>query len=69
MLKKTKITTNIYWIVNSMYTVSYTERCTSCTLSIDHHSRAALDNRKGGGGIMPITRLQKNPPTICLYKL
>ena len=22
----------------------------SCTISIDHHSRAALDNGKGGGG-------------------
>ena len=26
------------------------DRCTSCTISIDHHSKAALDNRKGGGG-------------------
>ena len=50
MLKNTKIITNTYWIVNSTYTISYTDRCTSCTLSIDHLSRAALDNRKGGGG-------------------
>ena len=49
MLKKTKTITNIYWIVNSTYTVSYTERCTSCTISIDHPCGAELDNRKGGG--------------------
>ena len=35
---------------------------TSYTLSIDHHSRAALDNGKWGGGIMPITRLQQLSP-------
>ena len=43
MLKKTKIITNTYWIVNSTYTVSYIDRCTSCTISIDHPSGAALD--------------------------
>ena len=50
MLKKTKIITNTYWIVNSTYTVSYTDRCTSCTISIDHPFGASLDNWKGGGG-------------------
>ena len=49
MPKKTKIINNTYWIVNSTYTVSYTDRCTSCTISIDHPSGAALDNWKGGG--------------------
>ena len=33
------------------------DRCTSSTISIDHHSRATLDNGKGGGGL-PITRLE-----------
>ena len=51
MLKKTKIITNAYWIVDSTYTVSYPDRCTSWNLSTDHPSRATLDNRKGGGGI------------------
>ena len=49
MLKKTKIITNTYWIVNSTYTISYTDRCTSCTISIDHPCGAALDNWNGGG--------------------
>ena len=51
MLKKTKIITNTYWIVNSTYNVSYTDRCTSCTIGIDHPSRATLDNMKCGGEI------------------
>ena len=49
-LKKTKIT-NTYWIVNSTYTVSYTDRYTSCTISIDHPSGAELDNWKGRRGL------------------
>ena len=63
MLKKTKIITNTYWIANSTFTVSYTDRCTFCTLSIDHPSRAALDNRKGGGN-MPRTRISHLMLTI-----
>ena len=47
MLKKT----NAYWIVDSMYTVSYPDRCTSCNMSTGRPSRATPDNRKGGGGI------------------
>ena len=50
-LKRTKIITKTYWIVNSPYTLSYTDRCTSCIISIDRPSGAALDNWKGGGGI------------------
>ena len=49
MLKKTKIITNAYWIVDSTYTVSYPDRCTSCNMSTDRPSRATLDNWKGGG--------------------
>ena len=36
------------------------DRCTSCIISIDHHSRAALANGKGGGGL-PITSLSHFP--------
>ena len=50
MHKKTKIITNAYWIVDSTYTVSYPDRCTSCYMSTDRPSMATLDNRKGGGG-------------------
>ena len=60
MLKKTKIITNAYWIVNSMYTVSYPYRCKSCNMSTDHPSRATLDNRKGGGD-MPRTGNHTSP--------
>ena len=49
MLKKTKIITKTYWIVDSTYTVSYPDRCTSCNMSIDRPSRATLENWKGGG--------------------
>ena len=49
-LKKTKIITKTYWIVNSTYTVSYTDRCTSCIICIDCPSGATLDNWKGGEG-------------------
>ena len=64
MLKKTKIITNIYWIVNSTYTVSYTDRCTSCSISIDHTCGAALDNWKGGGDYAKneIITLPRTPP-------
>ena len=48
MLKKTKITTNTNCIVNSTYTILYLIGVRP-SLSIDHHSRAALDNGKGGG--------------------
>ena len=48
MLKKTKIITNAYWIVDSTYTVSYLDRCTSCNMSIDRPSRATLDKGRGG---------------------
>ena len=73
MLKKTKIMINTYWIVNSTHTISYTDRCTSCTLSIDHPSRAAIGQ---GGGIMPRTALshemtsitsEMNLPTACNF--
>ena len=46
MLKKTKIITNAPWIVDSTYTISYPDRCTSCNMSTDRPSRATLDNRK-----------------------
>ena len=51
MLKKTKIITNIYWIVSSTYTVSYTDRCTSCTISIDNPcgGRHWTIGKRGGG--------------------
>ena len=56
-LKKTKIT-NTYWIVNSTYTVSYTDRYTSCTISIDHPSGAELDNcRYGSIGDHPLRKI------------
>ena len=44
-LKKTKIITKAYCIVNSTYTVSYTDRCTSCIINID------TGQLEGGGGI------------------
>ena len=50
-LKKTKIINKTYWIDDSTYTVSYTDRCTSCNMSIDRPSGATLDNWKGAGGI------------------
>ena len=54
MLKKTKIITKTYWIVDSTYTISYPDRCTdlitSCNMSTDRPSRATLENWKGGGG-------------------
>ena len=49
MLKKTKIITKTYLIVDSTYSVLYPDRCTSCNMSIDRPSRATLDNWKGGG--------------------
>ena len=58
MLKKTKIITITTCIVNSTYTISYLIGVRPVLISIDHHSRAALDNRKGGGGL-PIASFSK----------
>ena len=48
MLKKTKLITIIIHIINSTYTISYLIGVRPVLISIDHRSRAALDNRKGG---------------------
>ena len=52
MLKKTSILTIITCIVNSTYTISYLIGVRPVLISIDHHSRAALDNGKGGWGFV-----------------
>ena len=57
MLKKTKIIAIITCIVNSTYTISYLISVRPVLISIAHHSRAALDNRKRGGGGLPISGL------------
>ena len=49
MLKKTKFTTIIIHIFNSTYTISCVIGVRPVLLSVDHRSRAALDNRKVGG--------------------
>ena len=51
-LKKTKIITIITCIVNSTYTISYLISVRPVLISIAHHSRAALDNRKRGGRVV-----------------
>ena len=53
-LKKTMFVSKASYIVNSMYTASYTDQCTSCNIIIDHPFGAALDIRKGGGDITKI---------------
>ena len=44
------------------------DRCTSCIISIDHHSRAALANGKGGGGVAnnEFITLPRTPPKNAL---
>ena len=59
MLKKTKLITIIIHIVNSTYTISYLIGVRPVLISIDHRSRAALDNRKGGGGVVNIKYITK----------
>ena len=59
MLKKTKIITITTCIVNRTYTISYLIGVRPVLISINHHSRAALDNRKGGG--VPIASFSQSP--------
>ena len=49
MLKKTKLITINIDIFNSTYTISWVIGVHPVLISIDHSSRAALDNRTGGG--------------------
>ena len=64
MLKKIKIITNAYWIVDSTYTISNPDRCTSFNMSTDRPSRATLDYRNGGGD-MPRTRISYKVSTMA----
>ena len=50
MLKKTKLMTIDIHIFNSTYTISCVIVVHPVLISIDHRSRAALDNRTEGGG-------------------
>ena len=60
MLKKTKLITINIDIFNSTYTISWVIGVHPVLISIDHSSRAALDNRTGGGGF-PISSIFKYP--------
>ena len=51
MLKKTKLITIINHIFNITYTISCVIGVHLVLISIDHRSRAALENMKGGGGL------------------
>ena len=61
MLKKTKLMTIDIHIFNSTYTISCVIVVHPVLISIDHRSRAALDNRTEGGGVPNIKYLTLPP--------